>query len=238
MIPLDNLDYFRQLFLNVFLTLSGMSEQELNIHSAFILGYWLKGKMDGMALCRHYNWSLKLLWLNMFHNHATFFISSSFLLHSTSKTNIWWVSCGIMRNTTQCTEMLLYSSILWCCYHLFCSWWEICFAWNVAGKLMSIWKNLWNIRGIKCPPCIGDNFMSNFLINFACARLCIFFLTWIVQTCIRLDGCSAGHVIHSRKSFIPRKNLLCALILGLSKTLRCKPPNGQLAPKFPIFKME
>ena len=29
--------------------------------------------------------------------------------------------------------------------------------------------------GIKC-PCIGDNFMSNFLINFACVRLCIFLL--------------------------------------------------------------
>ena len=77
--------------------------------------------MDGMALCRHYNWSLKLLWLKLFHNHATFFISSSFLLHNTSKTNIWWVSCGIMRNTMQCTEMLLYSSISWCCYQLFCS---------------------------------------------------------------------------------------------------------------------
>ena len=43
LISIDNLDYFGHLFLNVFL-LSGMSEHELNIHSAFILGCWLKGK--------------------------------------------------------------------------------------------------------------------------------------------------------------------------------------------------
>ena len=27
------------------------------------------------------------------------------------------------------------------------------------------------------------------------------------------------------------------MILGLPETLWCKPPNGQLAPKFPTFKM-
>ena len=55
-------------------------------------------------------------------------------------------------------------------------------------------------------------FYLQFPNKFRLCQALYFSLTWIVQACIRLDGCSAGHVIHCRKSFIPRKNLLCALI--------------------------
>ena len=60
-----------------------------------------------------------------------------------------------------------------------------------------------------------------------------------MQACIRLDGCSVVPVIHSRKFFHSLKEfVVCSnTILGLPETLWCKPPNGQLAPKFPIFKM-
>ena len=72
-------------------------------------------------------------------------------------------------------KMLLYASISWCCYQLFCSCEKYVLYEMWQGNRCQFEK-ICEILGESNVRALVENFMSNFLINFACARLYIFLL--------------------------------------------------------------